>query len=123
MATLTETSGMSYATDDDRQRLLSFLTTADEALLVEVFENALDARRNGPQGDDLTQALQEVDIKVRKTVVEKEWYRSKKLWAAMIAFGILVFDQLSTRQLWLVAFAPIAYMLSQGLADLGKNAK
>lgn len=61
-------------------------------------------------------------------IEEKKFWHSKKFWAAVIAASVPIWNkvfniQLSTADITAVTSPIIAYIIGQGAADLGKNAK
>ena len=59
--------------------------------------------------------------KVHKVTVEKNWYLSKKFWAAVLACVMNLLEALGVSGAREISYPLLAYMLGQGLADLGKN--
>ena len=58
--------------------------------------------------------------------MEKKFWHSKKFWAAVVAAGVPILNHLFkaglTQDVVMQIVGPIvAYILGQGLADLGKN--
>ena len=53
--------------------------------------------------------------------MEKPFYHGKKFWAMMFMLVIGVLDLTVCPGLWKLLIAPGAYILGQGLADMGKN--
>lgn len=54
---------------------------------------------------------------------EKEWYKSKKFWAAMVAAVCGVVKASCDVDLEWAIYPLLAYLLSQGIADVGKYGK
>jgi len=58
--------------------------------------------------------------------MEKQFWHSKKFWAAVVAAGVPILNHFLslglTQEVVMQIVSPIvAYILGQGLADLGKN--
>jgi len=58
--------------------------------------------------------------------MEKQFWHSKKFWAAVVAAGVPILNHFLslglTQEVVMQIVGPIvAYILGQGLADLGKN--
>lgn len=58
--------------------------------------------------------------------MEKKFWHSKKFWAAVVAAGVPIanhfFNLGLTQEIVMQIVSPVvAYILGQGLADLGKN--
>jgi hypothetical protein len=58
--------------------------------------------------------------------MEKQFWHSKKFWAAVVAAGVPILNHFFTlgltQEVVMQIVGPIAaYILGQGLADLGKN--
>ena len=71
---------------------------------------------------DVIDALNEIGtIKVKIGLQEKPFLQSKKFWGGVIALAILIGDQYTGVDLWMVALPALVYIFGQGLADLGKN--
>ena len=60
-------------------------------------------------------------IKVKIGLQEKPFWQSKKFWGGVVALAILIVDQVTGADLWMVALPVLVYIFGQGLADLGKN--
>ena len=59
---------------------------------------------------------------------EKEFWKSKKWWAMAIAVSVPIFNKvfnlnLGIEELQLVIGPLVAYVMGQGIADIGKNKK
>ena len=71
---------------------------------------------------DVIDALNETGIiKVKIGLQEKPFWQSKKFWGGVVALAILIVDQVTGADLWMVALPVLVYIFGQGLADIGKN--
>lgn len=105
---------MAKPPNPDTEKLKDLLSKLDESIIA----NAVaDSGR-----EDLKEALEKKGIKIKLTLIEKPFWKSKKFWGGIIALVIILLDPIfPDAELWQVALPILVYIFGQGLADLGKN--
>ena len=94
------------------QEFQKTFTWIDESIIVEQVQKRKDVI------DDLNA---KGIIKVKIGFQEKLFWQSKKFWGGVVALAILIVDQVTGADLWMVALPVLVYIFGQGLADIGKN--